>query len=79
MVYLFNSLQPKFLKRNIDQVRTSQETYYVSTTNIDHYILFRETVGICCANSVEHINALCEKSAHYIYLKQAVNIQTTGL
>jgi hypothetical protein len=39
-------------------VRTSQETHYVSATEPNQLMLFRETVAVYCENHTEHINAL---------------------
>jgi hypothetical protein len=39
-------------------VRTSQETYYVSTTKPNRLMLFGETVAVCCENHTEHTDTL---------------------
>jgi hypothetical protein len=39
-------------------VRTSQETHYVSATNPNQLMLFRETVAVYCENHTEHTNTL---------------------
>jgi hypothetical protein len=36
-------------------VRTSQETHYVSATETNRLIPFRETVAVCCETLKEHI------------------------
>jgi hypothetical protein len=35
-------------------VRTSQETHYVSATEPNRLMLFRETVAVYCENHTEH-------------------------
>jgi hypothetical protein len=42
-------------------VRTSQETYYVSTAKLNR--LFGETVAVLCENHTEHTNILCGQNA----------------
>jgi hypothetical protein len=39
---------------NINSVRTSQETHYVSATKPNRLMLFRETVAVYCENHTEH-------------------------
>jgi hypothetical protein len=39
-------------------VRTSHETDYVSTTNPNRLMLFREKIAIYCENHTEHTNTL---------------------
>jgi hypothetical protein len=40
--------------RNTQIVRTSQETHYVSATETNRLMLFRETVAVYCENHTEH-------------------------
>jgi hypothetical protein len=40
--------------RNTDTVRISQETHYVSATEPNRLMLFRETVAVYCENHAEH-------------------------
>jgi predicted Zn-dependent protease with MMP-like domain len=44
-------------------VRTSQETHYVSATEPNRLILFRETVAVYCENHMEHTDTLCGQNA----------------
>jgi hypothetical protein len=44
-------------------VRTSQETHYVSSTEIKRLMLFRETVAVYCEKHTEHTNTLCGQNA----------------
>jgi hypothetical protein len=37
-----------------DSLRTSQETLYVSATETNRLMLFRETVAVYCENHTEH-------------------------
>jgi hypothetical protein len=37
-----------------DSIRTSQETYYVSSTKPNRLMRFRETVAVCCESHTEH-------------------------
>jgi hypothetical protein len=52
-----------FLYKN--SVRTSQETYYVSTTKPNRLMLFREIIAVYCGNHTEHINTLCGQNADF--------------
>jgi hypothetical protein len=47
----------KMLYKNT--VRTSQETYYVSTTKPIQLMMFRETVAVYFENHTEHTDTLC--------------------
>jgi hypothetical protein len=40
-------------------VPTSQETHYISATEISRLMLFSETVPVYCENHKEHMNILC--------------------
>jgi hypothetical protein len=44
-------------------VRTSQETHYISATEPNRLVLFRETVAVYCENHTEHTNTLCGQNA----------------
>jgi hypothetical protein len=46
-----------FIYKN--SVRTSQETHYVSATETNRLMLFRETVAVYCENHMEHMKTLC--------------------
>jgi broad-specificity NMP kinase len=50
-----------------NSVRTSQETHYVSTTETNRLMLFRETVAVYCENHMEHTNTLCGQNAKFLY------------
>jgi hypothetical protein len=41
-----------------DTIRTSQETYYVSTTEPNRLMLFGETVAVYCENHTDHMNPI---------------------
>jgi hypothetical protein len=43
--------------------------YYISTTNPNRLILFRETVAVYCENHTEHTNTLCGNNAEFWYVK----------
>jgi hypothetical protein len=43
-------------------VRTSQETYHVSTTEPNRLMLCGETVAVCCENRTERTDTLCGQS-----------------
>jgi predicted Zn-dependent protease with MMP-like domain len=48
-----------FLLNNMTYyVRTSQETHYVSTTEPNRLMLFRETVAVYCENHTEHTDTV---------------------
>jgi hypothetical protein len=44
-------------------VRTLQETHYVSATELNRLMLFRETVAGYCENHTEHNDTLCGQNA----------------
>jgi hypothetical protein len=50
-----------FIYKN--SVRTSEETQYISATETNRLMLFRETVAVYCKNYTEHINTLCGQNA----------------
>jgi hypothetical protein len=50
-------------------VRTSQETHYVSATDIKRLMLFREIIAVYCENHTEHINTLCGQNAETLYIR----------
>jgi hypothetical protein len=41
-----------------NSVRTSQETHYVSATELNRLMLFRETVAVICENQTEHTDTV---------------------
>jgi hypothetical protein len=43
----------------VDDVRTSQEAYYLSATEPNRLMLCGETVAVCCENRTEHTDTLC--------------------
>jgi neutral trehalase len=51
-----------------NSVRTSQETHYVSATEPNRLMLFRETVAVYCENHTEHMNTLCGQNAEFCYM-----------
>jgi hypothetical protein len=56
---LVNHPKTEFLVNNIyNQVRTSQETHYVSATKPNRLMLFRETVAVYCENHTEHTDSI---------------------
>jgi hypothetical protein len=46
-------------------VRTSEKTHYVSATETNRLMLFRETVAVFSENRVEHTNTLCGQNADF--------------
>jgi hypothetical protein len=42
-----------------NQVRTSQEAYYVTATKTNRLMLFREIIVLYCENHMRHTNTLC--------------------
>jgi hypothetical protein len=46
-------------------VHTSQETHYVSSTESNQLMLFRETVAVYCENHAEHTNILHGQNAEF--------------
>jgi hypothetical protein len=52
---------------NINSVRTSQETHYISATETNRLMLFRETVAVYCENHTEHTDTVrTSQETHYI-------------
>jgi hypothetical protein len=50
-----------------DTVRTSQEIHYVSATEPNRLMLFRETVAVYCENHTEHSDAVrTSQETHHI-------------
>jgi hypothetical protein len=62
-------------------VRTSQETHYVSATEPNRLMLFRETVAVYCENHKEHTDTLCGQNAEIFSLPyiEKKNINKGGL
>jgi hypothetical protein len=48
---------------NINLVRASQETHYVSVTEPNRLMLIRKRVAVYCENHMEHTNTLCGQNA----------------
>jgi hypothetical protein len=46
-----------------NSVRTSQESHYVSATETNRLMLFKETIVVYCENHREHTNTLCGQYA----------------
>jgi hypothetical protein len=63
----------------MNSIRTSQETHYISATEANRLMLFRETVAVYCENHAEHINTLCGQNAECFISKYVVRIATTVL
>jgi hypothetical protein len=51
---------------NMHPVPTSQETHYVSATEPNRLMLFRETVAVYCGNHKGHTNTLCGQSVQFL-------------
>jgi hypothetical protein len=43
--------------------------HYVSATETNRLMLFRETVAVYCENNTEHTNTLCRQNAEFWYVK----------
>jgi predicted Zn-dependent protease with MMP-like domain len=51
----------------MNSVRTSQEAHYVSATEPNRLILFRETVAVYCENNTEHTDIVrTSQETHYV-------------
>jgi hypothetical protein len=50
-------------------VRTSQNTHYVSATETNRLMLFRETAPVYCENRTKHTSALCGQNAEISCIK----------
>jgi hypothetical protein len=48
-------LRRKLLLSNINSVRSSQETHYVSAAEPNRLMLFGETVAVCCENRTGNV------------------------
>jgi hypothetical protein len=62
----------------IDTVRTSQETHYVSAAKPNRLMLFGETVAVYCENHMEPIHYVGRMQGFRV-LKRVVHIETNGL
>jgi hypothetical protein len=49
--------------------QTSQETHYISATETNWLMLFKETVAVYCENHKEHTHTLCGQNAYYLNVK----------
>jgi hypothetical protein len=58
-----------------DTVRSSQETYFVSTTEPNRIMLFGETVAVYCENHTEHTDTVrtSQDTLRLRYRAQPVN------
>jgi hypothetical protein len=54
-------------------VRTSQETHYVSATETNRLMLFRETVAVYCKNHVEYTTTLSGQNTEAAHEYQRVS------
>jgi hypothetical protein len=45
---------------------TSEEPHYVSGTETNRLMQFRETVAVYCENHMKHTNALCGQNAEFL-------------
>jgi hypothetical protein len=54
-----------------NSVRTSQKTHYVSATETNRLMPFRETVDVYCENHTEHTNTriLCAQNVEFLNVK----------
>jgi hypothetical protein len=53
----------------MNSVRTSQETHYISATNTNQLMLFRESVTVYYETRMKHSNTLCGQNAELYYVK----------
>jgi hypothetical protein len=65
----YSSLKTEFLLRYNNSVCTSQETHYISTTNISRLMLFRETNAAYCRNCMKHTNILFRQNRGVLHVK----------
>jgi hypothetical protein len=49
-----------------NSVRTSQETYYVSTSATNRLMLLGEIVTVYCDNHMEHTDTPCGQNAEFL-------------
>jgi hypothetical protein len=61
-VYSFSLLKCEI---KLNSVRTSRKTHYVSATNPNRLMLFREIIAVYCENHMEHINTPCGQNAEF--------------
>jgi hypothetical protein len=57
--------EPKYTLWAENSVRTSQETYYVSTTKPNRLMVFREELAVYCENHMELTNTLCGQNVEF--------------
>jgi hypothetical protein len=68
---LIFGINVEFLLNKIQNpVHISQETYYVSATETNRLMLFRETVGVYCENHTGHTDTLCGQNTEFQYVKE---------
>jgi hypothetical protein len=65
----------------MNTVRTSQGTHYVSSTEPNRLLLFREAVAVYCENHTEHTDTLCGQNAvrtsqetHYVSATEPIRL-----
>jgi hypothetical protein len=63
------TLKTELLPVYNNPVRTSQETHYVTATEPNRLVRFRETVAVYCENHTEHTDTLCGQNAEFCYVK----------
>jgi hypothetical protein len=51
------------------EVRTSEETYYISATKTNRLILFKETVAVNRENHTGHTTTLCGQNTEFKFVK----------
>jgi hypothetical protein len=62
--HFFAKLYPLVYKNS---VRTSQETHYVSATETNRLMLFREIIAVYCENRTEHTDPVrTSQETHYV-------------
>jgi hypothetical protein len=63
----------------VNSVRTSQETHYVSATEPNRLMLFRETVAVYCENHTEHTDTDCtSQETHYVSVTEPNRLMLFG-
>jgi hypothetical protein len=54
-----------------NSVRTSQETYYISSKKTNRLMLSREKIAAYCENHTKHTDTFCRQNAEFLCVKAA--------
>jgi hypothetical protein len=49
-------------------VPSSQETYYVSVTKTNRFMLLKQKIAVCCENHIKREITLCGQNAEFLHV-----------